>query len=109
MPKLSAITPSIRSKNAEPFLTTLDVFFDDADTYERLKQSGSVTAQRVAEAYNVPPEVVWGIFFIDDVKAMKITLYKYSDGRYLGQGDTTMSDMFGSQQHVPLMEMEVDL
>jgi hypothetical protein len=55
---LSQCASLIRSKNAGPFALTFDVMFSSASTYERVKRSGVLTAERFAELYGVPVEDV---------------------------------------------------
>jgi len=107
MAKLSDIASMVRSKNAEPFLTTIDVYFSDKESYERVRESGSLTVARVAEQYRVPEGAVYGIYFVDAVNAAKVTLFKFN-GEYVGQGDPALGDIFGAQQYLPLLELEID-
>lgn len=108
MSTLSDHASMVRSKNAEPFLTTIDVYFPDAESYRHVKQSGSLTVEAVAETYRIPIEAVYGVYFVDAVNAAKVTLFKYNGGEFLGQGDPAMADIFGAQQYVPLLDLEID-
>lgn len=105
---LADIASVFRSKNAEPFLTTIDIFFANMADYHRAKDSGSITLQSVAKQYNYPIDAVYGVYFLDSIGAIKVTLYKRAGGRYVGQGDPELSDMFGAQQHVPLTCLVID-
>ncbi|MEX2194335.1 MAG: DUF4387 domain-containing protein [Thermoleophilaceae bacterium] len=107
MTKLSELATVVRSKNAEPYLTTIDIYFPDDESYARVRDSGALTAESVAETYNIPEEAVYGIYFVDGVNAAKVTLFKYNGG-YLGLGDPELGDIFGAQQHVPLLDMDID-
>jgi hypothetical protein len=108
MAKLADIATIVRSKNAEPFMTTIDIYFSGPEKYRRLKESGALTVDRVAELYRIPPEAVYGVYFIDAVDAAKVTLYKYNDGAFRGLGDPEVADMYGAQVYVPLLDLEVD-
>jgi hypothetical protein len=105
--KLKDLAIRVRSKNAEPFYTTLDIYFPDEASYAAVRDSGSVTAEGVAAAYNVPVDVVWGIFFVDEINVAKVTLFKWNRGGYQGCGDPSVTDMFGSQQHIPMLELDL--
>jgi hypothetical protein len=108
MATIEQLASVVRSKNAEPFFTTIDIYFSDSDAYRRVKESGVITTARVAEAYNIPEEAVYGIFFVDVIEAVKVTVFKYNGGKYVGQGDPDNMDMFGCQQYIPMLEVEID-
>ncbi len=107
MPKLVEFTEVFRTKNAEPFITTFDLFFKDKESYDRVKGSGVITPEKVAETYNIPIEAVYGIYFIDNVNAMKLSIYKYGPNGYMASGDPENPDSQGTQQHILLMNIEI--
>ncbi len=51
--KLKDLAKVIRSKNAGPFYVTLDVMFSDAETYQKVKATGTLNADLIASLYNV--------------------------------------------------------
>lgn len=106
--KLSDLAPVIRSKNAEPYLSTIDVYFAGRKEFETARDSGALTEERVAELYNLPLEAVYGIYFIEAVNAAKVTIYKYNEGEFRGSGDPIDGDIFGAQQYVPLLDLEIE-
>jgi hypothetical protein len=92
----------IRSKNAGPFRLTLDILFKDQAVYERVKQSGELTAELIAGRYGLSADQVTDFVWFDPGKALKITLKRpVSSG---GVGDT---DVYGAQQHAPLLGLEL--
>ncbi len=99
---LGELAKIVRSKNAGPFELTFDVMFDDPATYERVKQLGVLTAERIAEIYRVDADRVLSAGFFDAALSFKATI-----ARAVGSGTVGDSDVFGAQQHVPLMEMSV--
>jgi uncharacterized protein DUF4387 len=107
MTTLSDMASIFRSKNADPFLTTIDIFFKTPAEYERVKASGVLTTPTIAGAYSMPEAAVFGIYFIDSLQAVKVSIFKYADGKFIGQGDPELRDMFGAQQHVPLLNIAV--
>jgi hypothetical protein len=107
MPKLSELATLVRSKNAEPFTTTIDLYCPDKESYEAIRDSGSLTVEKVAEQYKIPPEAVYGIFFVDAINAAKVTLFKYNRGKFLGLGDPELPEMLGAQTYVPLLDLEI--
>lgn len=107
MTTLGELATTFRSKNAEPFMTTMDIYLPADGAYERVKAAGILTEKRIAGLYKIPREAVYGIYFIDNLRAIKVTILKYGEGGYLSQGDPALTDMFGAQQHVPLLGLEV--
>jgi hypothetical protein len=107
--KLAEIASVLRSKNADPFITTCDIFIPDESAYLAVKGSGALTRKTVASAYGIPEDAVLGIFFIDSVQAIKVSFFKYAQGRYIASGDLEDLDVLGAQQHVRLVDFEIDL
>jgi hypothetical protein len=99
---LSELASIIRSKNAGPFLITLDVLFADQKNYRIVRDSGAVTRESVASAYKIAANEVTSFFHVDMANAIKITLR-----RSRAQGSLGESDIYGCQQHVPLLGLSV--
>jgi hypothetical protein len=56
----------------------------------------------------MPREAIIGIFFVDNICAVKISFFKTSStGQYIASGDLEDIDMFGAQQHIPLIDLEI--
>jgi len=100
--KLTELARVIRSKNAGPFELTFDIIFNDSDTYERVKQSGVFSRELFAELYRVPVDRVLNFCFFDQAYAIKATI-----ARPVSSGTAGDSDVYGAQQHAPLLEIEV--
>ncbi|RJP18917.1 MAG: DUF4387 domain-containing protein [Candidatus Abyssobacteria bacterium SURF_5] len=92
----------IRSKNAGPFELTFDIIFTDADTYERVKRSGVIRPELFAELYRIPVEKVLNFCFFDPAHAVKATI-----ARSISSGTAGDNDVFGAQQHAPLLQVEI--
>lgn len=105
--RLGDLAGVVRSKNAEPYLTTIDVFFPGEQEYRAVRDSGSLVPETVAELYAIPVQAVFGVYFVDDLRVAKVTLFKYEKGAYLGSGDPALSDMIGAQAYVPLLGLEI--
>lgn len=99
---LKSIAKVVRSKNAKPFRLTLDVFFDRVEVFDYVRASGALTANSVAAAYGLPSTAVVSSFVFDAGLAFKFTLR-----RPLTQGSFGESDVYGCQQHVPLLGIEI--
>ena len=100
--KITELARIIRSKNAGPFELTFDIIFKDAETYERVKRSGMFSRELFAEIYRIPVEKVLNFCFFDQAYAIKATI-----ARSVSSGTAGDSDVFGAQQHAPLLELEV--
>ena len=92
----------IRSKNAGPYRLTFDVLFRDDDSFKAVRDSGAITRESVARAFGVAPSRVSSLFVVPEGRAIKVTLI-----RPVGQGEAGDADMYGCQQHVPLMDLPV--
>ncbi len=92
----------IRSKNAGPFELTFDIIFKDAETYERVKRSGVFSRELFAELYRVPVSSVLNFCFFDQAYAVKATI-----ARPVSSGTAGDSDVFGAQQHAPLLHLDI--
>jgi hypothetical protein len=107
--KLREIASTLRSKNADPFITTCDVFIPDQSQYVKLKSSGLLNPHRIAKIYDLPDEAVLGVYFIDSIQAIKVSFFKMAGGKYIASGDLEDVDVLGAQQHVPLAELDLEL
>jgi hypothetical protein len=103
MAKLWELAKLVRAKNAGPFTLTFDIVFADAETYQRVKRSGVIDGALFARLYRVPEDQV--LFFEHD-RALAL---KASIPRPAASGDLEDTDVFGGQQHGPLVDLEIPL
>ena len=103
MARIRDIAVTCRSKNASPFLLTLDMVFPDRETFEKVRKSGVVSKELISRLYNVSVDDVLLIEF-PPANAIKATI-----PRLYGSGDVEDTDVYGAQQHAPLMDVEVPL
>ena len=101
MTRLADLAKVVRSKNAGALYLTLDVMFSDAATYEKVRDSKVLNPRHLAALYRVSHNAVVVIPY-DVAWAIKITL-----PRPTPSGDPGDSDVYGAQQHAPLLEVEV--
>jgi len=94
----------LRSKNSGPFELTLDVIFDDQETYNLVKHSGEITKDLVCRLYNISVDDILCLEFFDPALAFKITIKRPIDSGSIGE-----TDVYGAQQHAPLMDVEIPL
>jgi hypothetical protein len=97
---MSDLATVIRSKNAGPFLLTLDIFFNDEEIFCKVRDSGVITRELIAKAYRVKESDIQELTFFDPVAALKITMT-----RWVGSAAPGDTDVFGAQQHVPIMNL----
>lgn len=101
--RLIDIAQIIRSKNAGPFELTLDVIFGTLKHYELAKASNCFIASRIAGLYGLDPSLPITIIFFDPAWAIKIVF-----PRNVPSGNLGDSDIYGAQQHGPLLHMEIE-
>lgn len=103
MKKLNELASVIRSKNAGPFFLTFDIIFAERETYERVKATGVINTRTFSELYRIPED---HIEFYDYPPAFA---FKFSIKRPLACGDIGDSDIYGAQQHAPLLKLEIPI
>ena len=101
--KLRDLAAVIRSKNSGPYELTFDILFKEADTYERVCRSGCLSAEVIARLYRIPVDQVINVVHFLPALAIKSTII-----RPLASGDPGETDVYGAQQHAPLMELEIE-
>lgn len=102
MKRLVDVAAIIRSKNSGPFELTLDVMFTDQENYNKFVAGKYLNAKKVAELYKITEKEVVDIVEFPKAKAVKATIC-----RPLASGALGERDVYGAQQHVPLMMMEL--
>jgi hypothetical protein len=101
MTALADLANLIRSKNAGPFVLTLDIMFEDKARYRRVRDCGVITTDLIATLYRLPATQV-RLFFCDAALAIKVSI-----PRPVAQGGVGDSDGHGGQQYAPLLAIEV--
>jgi len=99
--KLAEIAKTIRSKNAGPRRITLDVIFRNDADYQRATQSEALIAEKIAPLYGVAVDAVTVINYPLG-RAIKIVV-----PRQIMSGDPGDRDVYGAQQHTPLLRLEI--
>lgn len=103
MTQLGQIAKVLRSKNSGPFELTLDVLFDSEDRYLMVKESGIISKKTISEIYGITEEQIHHLVFFDQALGFKITF-----ARDISSGTVGDRDVYGAQQHAPLMMLVVD-
>jgi hypothetical protein len=102
--KLSDVARVIRSKNAGPFMVTFDVIFEDVETLEKVRATGSLTGQTVARLYGVSANEIVDFAYYPVARAVKFSMYRPQPS-----GARFDTDVYGAQQHAPLLTMPIAL
>lgn len=101
---LGQLASVIRSKNAGPFQITIDVMFAHAATYRCVLDAHILTPTVVARLYGIDAADVEVIPF-DRVFSIKVTMPRRWGSR--GSGSAGDRDVYGAQQHGPLLDLPV--
>jgi hypothetical protein len=103
MAKLRDLAKVCKSKNAGPFEVTIDVMFETKEIYDKVVKSGVINEQLFARLYGV------------DAKDVLYTPYpaalalKGTIPRRISSGDVGDTDVYGAQQHAPLLDVEIPM
>ena len=103
MPKLKDIAVVCKSKNAGPYELTIDAVFADKETFDKVRASGVICPELFARLYNVPVEDILFTVYEPGL-AFKATL-----PRLVSAGDLGDTDVYGAQQHGPLIDVEIPI
>ena len=90
-----------RSKNAGPFQVTIDLMFSTPESYRKVLDSSNFTPEKIAPFYQVEPGRI-EIKPFERILTIKVVL-----PRRHGSGSPLDTDVYGSQQHFPLGNLEI--
>ncbi|MBL8027405.1 MAG: DUF4387 domain-containing protein [Fibrobacteres bacterium] len=98
--KITDYASVIRSKNSGPYELTLDIMFKDKTSYELWKKRNALTAGRIAALYGVAKSTVLKTVWFEPANAFKCTIK-----RPIPSGNFGEHDIYGAQQHAPLLNL----
>jgi len=101
MMRLVDLAKVIRSKNAGPLHVTLDLMFSDQAGYDHAAASPSLGRAAIAGVYGIALEKV-SVIPYPAAFAIKIVI-----DRPVIAGSPGDCDVYGAQQHRPLLEIEL--
>jgi len=104
MIKLVDITNIIRSKNAGPYEITFDIMFSSREWFDRAVAAQVINEALICRLYKIEPSDVISIVAFTPANAIKATIK-----RPRCSGDLGETDVYGAQQHAPLLGLEFDL
>ena len=93
----------IRSKNSGPYELTFDIIFKTFDDYNFFKKHEPINKSSVAKLYGIAEEDVLQVIYFDPAKAVKATIKRPIPSGALGE-----TDVYGAQEHAPLMKFTFD-
>jgi hypothetical protein len=102
MVNITKLAVAIRSKNAKPSELTLDILFKNRKAFEKARKSGVLTEDLVARLYHIPRGKVLSVVWFTPGIAFKATI-----ARPIMAGDPADTDIYGAQQHVPLLSINI--
>lgn len=97
--RLKDIANVIRSKNAGPYELTLDVLLKDRETFEKMEKGAIINKTVISRLYRIPEEDVLSIVYFPNALAIKATIVRPMPSGALGE-----RDVYGAQQHAPLVD-----
>lgn len=99
---MSSLARVIRSKNAGPFELTFDIMFDSSEIYHRVRDADVLGNDVIRRLYRVEDKDIITNMFYTPALAWKCTIR-----RPWAQGSVGERDTLGTQQHAPLLNIEV--
>lgn len=102
--KLIDVASVIRSKNSGPYELTFDVIFKEFDMYNQVKVANVFNKEMFAPLYGIPESDIISLVYFDPAKAVKVTIVRPISSGALGE-----TDVYGAQQHAPLMGVEFEV
>ena len=100
---LKDVVDIMRSKNAGPYMLTFDLFFKSEDFFNKAVNSPSFNKNNIARLFNIDTEDVHIIQSYKPALGIKITIK-----RKIPSGAVGDTDIYGAQQHAPLLDMLLD-
>jgi hypothetical protein len=104
MRKLTEAARIIRSKNSGPYELTLDIIFNTAADFVKARSANMITSELIAGLYGISVEELKGVIWFEPASAVKITMR-----RQIVSGAPGDTDVYGAQQHAPLLSLELPL
>lgn len=100
--KLLELADVIRSKNSGPYELTFDIIFKNTNIFDALYSTDQISKPSFAYRFGIEDRDVLSIIWSKPANALKVTIK-----RPLGSGDLGDKDIYGAQQHVPLLNWDL--
>lgn len=99
--RLRDIAAFVRSKNAGPFVLTIDIFFASAADCAEVIKRRALTPEVLASLYGLPADDI-RIIHVSQANALKVSM-----PRPIPAGDIGENDVAGGQQFAPILDVPV--
>lgn len=100
MTKLTDVTNIIRSKNSGPYELTMDIMFKTYEEFKNVCDKKIINEELICKLYKINKEDIINIVEFKPALAIKITIK-----RPICSGDLGETDVYGAQQHAPLLSI----
>lgn len=94
----------IRSKNSSPFELTFDIIFKDLNTFKEIRDRSLISKEMIARLFKMKESEITDLIYFEPAKAVKFGMR-----RTISSGAPGDTDVYGAQQHSPLLELEIDI
>lgn len=94
----------IRSKNSGPYEITFDIIFKDEEMFKKVAAAGIINADMISALYHIAKDDVLSVVNFPPAKAIKATI-----ARPIASGNLGEADVYGAQQHGPLLGVQFDM
>jgi len=101
---ITELAAVIRSKNSGPYELTTDIMFKREQDYLFLKEINFFTKELYARLFGIEEDMIINVVYFDPAAAVKCTMV-----RRVVSGSPGDDDIYGAQQHTPLLGIEVPL
>jgi len=96
--RLIDLASVIRSKNAGPGELTLDIIFKTREAFDRVVSGGLIDRALIARLYGQREDDVLSVIAFEPAWAIKATMRRPTPSGAVGD-----TDIYGAQQHAPLL------
>ena len=103
MARLRDIAKVCKSKNAGPFELTIDVMFESRELFDKVLATNVFCAELFARQYGVRVEDVTFTVY------RPALAFKGTVPRKISSGDVGDTDVYGAQQHAPMLDVEIPI
>ena len=101
---LTDITDVVRSKNSGPYELTLDIMFKTFEDFEKVCAAKAINEKLICDLYKISPDKIINIIEFKPAKSIKVTIKRPICSVDLGE-----TDVYGAQQHAPLLDVVLDI
>jgi Domain of unknown function (DUF4387) len=103
MVRIREIAQVCKSKNAGPFELTIDVVFDSRAMFEKVRATKILGSALIARLYGVDEA---DVLFTEYPAGFA---FKATIPRKIPSGDIGDTDIYGAQQHAPLLDVDIPI